>query len=102
MGDFLFMAEKKPTGLDYIIILLVFAITGSSAAYIGKLIMPLIGMEKGWLYWVVYVLVITPIYQILLLGYAFLFGKFHYFWAKQKKLGKWIASRFSSHRSPDS
>jgi len=78
---------------DYTIILLVFAVTGSSAAYISKLIMPLTGLEKGVIYWVAYIILITPIYQVLLLGYAFIFGKFSYFFEKQKKLFRWITGR---------
>ena len=92
--------KKKPGGLDYVIILIVFAVTGSSAAWIGKLIMPYTGLEKGWMYWLSYILIITPIYQILLLGYAFLFGKFSYFWDKQKKLGRWIVRGFKKPRKP--
>lgn len=74
-------------GFHYIIILLVFAVTGSTAAYVSKLIMPLTGLAK-WsaLYILVYILLITPIYQVLLLGYAFIFGKFSYFYEKQRKL----------------
>lgn len=85
---------KKPKGLDYAIILLVFAITGSTAAYVGKLIMPHTGLEGGWEYWLSYIMIITPIYQILLLGYAFLFGKFAFFWEKQKKLARWLGHFF--------
>ncbi|MFK7968742.1 MAG: DUF6787 family protein [Bacteroidia bacterium] len=88
------MGEKKPTGFDYVIILIVFAVTGSTAAWFGKLIMPHTGLEGGWQYWLSYILIITPIYQILLLGYAFLFGKFNYFWGKQQKLGRWITRGF--------
>jgi len=72
-------------------ILAVFAITGSTAAIVPKYLMPLTGLTKGtWLYVVVYIILITPIYQVLLLGYAFLFGKFQYFFDKQKKMGQWV------------
>ncbi len=90
--------SKKPTGWDYILILIIFAITGSTAAYLSKLIMPLTGIENTFLYIVVYILLITPIYQVLLLGYAFLFGKYRYFLDKQKKLGRWIARPFRKKR----
>lgn len=86
--------EDKPKGWEYIIILLVFAITGSTAAWIAKWIMPLTGLEGGTFGYIVsYILLITPIYQVLLLGYAFLFGKYAYFLAKQKKLFRWIGRR---------
>ncbi len=87
-------ASPKQSPWDYLLILLVFAITGSTAAYLSKLIMPLTGIEGGFWYVVVYILLITPIYQVLLLGYAFVFGKFSFFWEKQKKIGRWIARPF--------
>ncbi|WNJ20831.1 DUF6787 family protein [Pontibacter sp. G13] len=79
---------------DVTIILVVFAVTGSTAALLPKWIMPLTGIPKGTFWYVVaYILLITPIYQVLLLGYAFLFGKFSYFLDKQKKIWRWITGR---------
>ncbi len=89
--------KKKQKPFDYAIILLVFAVTGSTAAIFPRFFMPLTGLEKGsFTYVLTYILLVTPIYQVLLLGYAFLFGKFSYFWEKQKKIGRWIARRFTS------
>lgn len=85
---------KKPRGWDYILILLIFAITGTTAAYFSKLIMPLTGIENNFLYVLVYILLITPIYQVLLLGYAFILGKYHYFLEKQRKLGRFLMRPF--------
>lgn len=86
--------SKKPTGWDYILILVIFAVTGTTAAYLSKLIMPLTGIENRFWYVVVYILLITPIYQVLLLGYAFIFGKYRYFLEKQRKLGRWLMRPF--------
>jgi hypothetical protein len=86
--------SKKPTGWDYILILVIFAVTGTTAAYFSRLIMPLTGIENRFLYVVVYILLITPIYQVLLLGYAFIFGKYRYFLEKQRKLGRWLMRPF--------
>jgi hypothetical protein len=84
--------EKRTSAWDYFIILLVFAVTGATAAIFPRWIMPLTGLEPGnWQYVLAYILLITPIYQVLLLGYAFLFGKFHYFYDKQRKLLRWMA-----------
>ena len=83
--------EKRKKVWDYSIILLVFAVTGTTAAIFPKWIMPLTGLTKGtWQYVLGYILLITPIYQVLLLGYAFIFGKFKYFYEKQKKIGRWL------------
>ncbi len=79
--------SRWKTIFNYAIILLIFALTGTTAAWAPRLLMPLTGLEKGtWAYIVVYFVLITPIYQVLLLIYAFIFGRFHYFWSKQKLL----------------
>lgn len=85
--------KSKPTGWDYVIILTVFAVTGTTAAFAPKYFMPLTGLESGFLYWLVYFILITPIYQVLLLGYAFLFGKFSYFYEKQKMIARWMGKK---------
>lgn len=86
---------EKPTGWDYIIILIVFAVTGTSAAWVSRLLMPVTGLERGWNfpYVFTYILLITPVYQVLLLAVAFVFGKFNYFWHKQKLLYRWITGQ---------
>ncbi|MEM6261693.1 MAG: DUF6787 family protein [Bacteroidota bacterium] len=90
------MKDQKPK--DYLVILLVFAVTGSTAAIVARWLMPLTGLERGWnlAYVLVYILLITPIYQVLLLGYAYIFGKYDYFWEKQKKIGRWFKRVFTS------
>lgn len=100
MGLFLFKfatimaSSRNKKAWDYTIILLVFAVTGSTAALLPKHIMPLTGVDSGFWYVFWYIVLITPIYQVLLLGYAFLFGKFNYFYSKQKKLANLIAKPF--------
>jgi hypothetical protein len=87
--------KKSQSALHYTIVLIVFAVTGTSAAWISKLLMPLTGLSGSTVgYVIAYILLITPIYQVLLLGYAWLFGKFDYFWEKQKKLGRKIVALF--------
>ncbi len=85
--------KSKPTGWDYVIILTVFAVTGTTAAFAPRYLMPLTGLESGFLYWLVYFILITPVYQVLLLGYAFLFGKFSYFYEKQKMIVRWMGKK---------
>jgi len=64
------------------IVLLVFAITGSTSAYIAKPILSYLGINKVdihiLLYVVLYILIIFPIYKIMLLTIGTLFGQ-HYF-----------------------
>lgn len=65
------------------IILLVFAITGSTSAYIAKPILSYLGIQKTemhiLLYIFLYILIIFPIYKIMLLILGTLFGQHHFF-----------------------
>ena len=73
-----------------VIIFIVFAITGSTAAYLSKPIMLLIGITKEDLHWAIYwpvrILILFPIYQILLVIIGAIFGQFKFFWEFEKKM----------------
>lgn len=72
-----------------IIIMVVFAITGFSSLFARRLIFPLIGVEAADPFWyktIIWLLTIFPVYNILLLTYAALFGQFHFFWGFFKKM----------------
>lgn len=75
-----------------VIILIVFSATGMTVVFIRPLIFQLLGIENasGWLKTVSYLLLVFPLYQALLLGYGFIFGQFHFFWEKEKKLAHGI------------
>lgn len=72
------------------VIIVVFAITGSSAAYLSKPILATFGITKEtvaeWEYYLLYIVLIFPIYQVLLVSFGFLFGQFKFFWAFEKKM----------------
>lgn len=72
------------------IIIAVFAVTGSSAASLSKPILGLFGIAKGevsnWVYYPLYILLIFPVYQVLLVSIGFLFGQFKFFWSFEKKM----------------
>lgn len=78
-----------------ILILVVFAITGSSSVYVAKPFLSFIGLEAasfpdswwgGTLYWTLRLLLIFPFYQVLLVMYGWLFGQFRFFWNFEKKM----------------
>ena len=59
---------------------------------------PVIGLmfsetTPGWLQWTVYLIVMLPIYQVLLLGYGTLLGQFDFFWSKMKAIGRLVSGR---------
>ena len=73
-----------------IAIILVFAITGSTAAMLSKPILHWLGISKEThhivLYILLYFVIIFPIYQVLLVSFGFLLGQFQFFWNFEKKL----------------
>jgi len=73
-----------------VVIFVVFAITGSTSAYVSKPILAWLGLAKGdvsgWIYYPLYLILIFPVYQVLLLFFGFIFGQFKFFWAFEKKM----------------
>jgi hypothetical protein len=85
-----FMASFKQrwnitSNFQMIIILIVFAITGSTAAYIAKPFLALLGITKTsvslWLYYPLYIIIILPIYKVLLVFIGTIFGQYQFFYA---------------------
>jgi hypothetical protein len=74
------------------VIIVVFAVTGSTSAILSKPILELFGIVKGdvsnWIYYPLYIILIFPIYQVLLVSFGFIFGQFAFFWAFEKKMLK--------------
>lgn len=71
------------------IIVLVFAITGSSAAKLAGPITDFFNITKemGWyIYWPFRILIILPIYKVLLVFFGWVFGQFRFFWNFAKKM----------------
>lgn len=80
-----------------IMVLLVFAITGSTVVFLRKTLFEIIGFDEAtsiWLKSCVYILFVFPAYQGLLLFYGSLFGQFHFFWNKEKKLIRYFIKLF--------
>lgn len=85
---------KKRWGIDsnfqIVIIFIVFAVTGSVAAKLAAPVTEFIGLDRettnAWLYWLVRILLIFPIYQFLLVAFGWLFGQFDFFWNFEKKM----------------
>ena len=79
------------------LVLLVFALTGFTVLFAKKPLVSLIDAESPdhnlWIS-VVYYILILPVYQVLLLFYAFLFGQFRFFWAFEKKTFKRMKGLF--------
>lgn len=78
------------SNFQIILILIVFAINGSFAAWVAKPITALIGLDKettsALIYWPLRILLVFPIYQLTLPIVGFIFGQFKFFWQFEKKM----------------
>jgi hypothetical protein len=80
-----------------IIILIVFALTGTSVLYVEKLVHDLLNIPPNldWYYSTLLFIIITlPLYNVLLLIYGFIFGQFRFFWDFEKKFFGRIGNLF--------
>lgn len=72
-----------------VMVLIVFALTGSTVVLFKKTLFHLLGFTEETTFWpkvITYLIFIFPAYQILTLVYGFLLGQFDFFWQKEKKL----------------
>ncbi|WP_142786433.1 DUF6787 family protein [Changchengzhania lutea] len=73
-----------------IVILIVFAVTGSTASYIGKPILNGLNITSESIstfgYWVIRILLLFVVYQFMLVFFGWLFGQFNFFWNFEKKM----------------
>ena len=74
------------------IIFVVFAITGSSSVMVSKPILDFFGITRDsmpyFIYIILKIVIVLPVYQLLLVGFGFLFGQFKFFWEFEKKMLK--------------
>jgi hypothetical protein len=87
------ISKKKAT--DFFLIILIFAITGTTSVFLSAVIMNELGFERWSLGYILgYIFIILPLYHLLLLGYAFVFGRFEFFYGKIKRIvflpKKWL------------
>lgn len=71
------------SGLQVLLILLVFACTGYSVIIIKHLIG--INADTTLAYRILFYVAVLPVYNIMLLGYGFIFGQFRFFLAFEKR-----------------
>ena len=85
---------KKKWNLEsnwqFLIIMLVFACTGTTVVLIKKPLINLLfedGVRPLW-FQIAYWVLILPIYNVILLCYGFIFGQFAFFWKYEQKMLK--------------
>ena len=78
------------SNFQFIIILIVFSVTGSLAVWVAKPILELVGLDKSavspCVFWPIRIAIIFPIYQVMIVVIGALFGQFKFFWAFEKKM----------------
>ncbi|QCK14317.1 DUF6787 family protein [Mangrovivirga cuniculi] len=92
------------SGKQVAIVLIVFALTGSTAVYLKKFMLDIAGFgpETSWWVKIPFLIIITFInYQILLLAYAFLFGQFKFFWEFEKKMFRRMTGKGKKNKKTD-
>lgn len=73
-----------------VVILIVFAITGSTASVIGKPILNFFQITPNslgtFIYWIIRIVLLFVMYQFLLVFFGWLFGQHKFFWNFEKKM----------------
>jgi hypothetical protein len=87
-------------GWQVFLVLVVFACTGITVMLIKKPILNFLAGEQGDTTFatILYYIFILPLYNILLLGYGFLFGQFEFFWQFEKRFMERFFSWFRRHK----
>ncbi|AXG74737.1 diacylglyceryl transferase [Flavobacterium arcticum] len=86
------------SNFQLVVIFIVFAVTGSTSAYLSKPVLTWMGVTKETLplyfYIPLYLILIFPIYQVLLVFFGFISGQFRFFWKFEKRMLKMVGLGF--------
>src|SRR6185436_11068292 len=89
----------KVSGWQLLLIILTFAIGGSLTGYVAKKIMNLIALHQDWLWAIIYILLVTIIWPVMVILISVPFGQFRFFRKYIKKIGVRMGIRKSEDRS---
>ncbi|MES1221459.1 MAG: phosphoribosylglycinamide formyltransferase [Bacteroidota bacterium] len=77
----------KVNGLQLGLILCTFAIGGSLTGFAGRKLMNLFNIEKGWLWILIYIILICLIWPLAVLLISFFFGQYRFFSKYIRRIG---------------
>ncbi len=80
---------KLKNNWSVLVVIILFAITGSTSVRIAEPLLDFIGVTDSmnpWLYWPIRILIVFPIYQVLFLCFGFLLGQWQFAWMFEKKM----------------
>src|SRR5262245_56628046 len=81
----------KVNGTQLFLILCVFAITGTTTAWLTRQVTYWLHLQSSdiW-YWLLKIIMLVFGYQVLILLFAIPFGQFNFFWNYEKKILRWL------------
>ncbi len=83
---------KTDSTYQLVVVFIVFGISGSLSVYLSKPVLELLNYQElisnSFLQVLIRLIIIFPIYQVILLAVALVFGEFKYFWNFGKKFWK--------------
>ena len=83
------LKEKwKVNNLQLLLILCTFAFGGSMTGFVAKKIMNLLSIQTDWLWAIIYILLVTIIWPLMVLLVSIPLGQFRFFSAYTRKLGQ--------------
>lgn len=84
-----------------IMVLIVFALTGSTVLFLKPLVFDLVGLKSVTGFWgvMLYIILVFPLYQVLILIYGFLLGQFSFFWNWEKQMVQRMGKLFRKKKS---
>lgn len=83
------LQEKwKVSGLRLLLILCTFALGGSLCGYLGRKLLVLTGLEKGVIWVILYIVLVTLLWPLCVLLISIPFGQFAFFRQYLRRIGK--------------
>lgn len=77
----------KVNGLRLTLILCTFAIGGSATGFVGKKIMNVLAIGQDWIWAVIYIVLVTLLWPLMVILISIPFGQFRFFSVYIRKLG---------------
>lgn len=78
----------KVGGLQLALIISTFAIGGSLTGFAGKKIMNVLNIQLDWLWAVIYILLVTIIWPVMVVVVSIPFGQYRFFTSYIRKIGE--------------
>ena len=100
---FRYLKEKwNVDWFQFVLIFTTFALGGSLCARVGSYLLGLILSEKGFVYWLLYIPVVTLFWPLCVLLVSVPLGQYRFFTAYIRKMGSRMTVGRTKNNQPDS